>query len=630
VLPLVTRRHVNLMKKRFSSWAMHLALASMVCFIWAHQAPLMAQEEDVPCHTLDPVVVTGSLIPEHLSRVGQSVSVISREDIEVFPADNIADLLETVSGVDIRQRGPHGVQADVAIRGSSFEQTLVLIDGVPVSDSQTGHHNLDLPVNLEDIECIEVLKGPGARMYGQNAMAGVINIITRDVDHSAIGGYGKYGDYDYDDFGGHGAVKTGDMAHRVSVSRRSSTGYIQDTDFDINTLFYKGIIHSGGHKYQVGLGYTDKDFGAYRFYSDAFPNQRERTETLLAYSSAHFKMADVELMPQIFWRRHDDDFKIEIGSDWYRNDHRTDAYGVQLTSRIKSEWGTTAFGGEIALEDLQSSQLGDHDRQRSGVFLEHKFYALERLTLGLGASAVHYSHWGWECWPGAESNVELTDRLNWFASVGRSFRIPSFTEWYYDTPANQGNPDLKPEQAWTYETGLRWRKKGLGANLGLFLRNAEDVIDWSRVSEQDPWKARNIAESTTQGFELGLDFYPAAFSDTKFLSAVNVSYTYLDSDWDAGELESKYVLDHLRHQLHGSIILDWLDNLNQTVLARYEKRMAGEFCIVLDTRLTYQWHKCEVFLEATNLFDEAYVESGFVPMPGRWIVGGLKFDMDLK
>jgi len=609
---------------------MYLVRATMLCLILAHQRPLMAQEEDFPCYTLDPVVVTGSRIPDHLSRIGQSVSVISREDIEVFPADNIPDLLETMSGVDVRQRGTHGVQADVAIRGSSFEQTLILVDGVPVSDSQTGHHNLDLPVNLEDIERIEVLKGPGARMYGQNAMAGVINIITRDVDRSAVGAYGTYGDYDYDHVGGHGAFKTGDMAHRASVSRRSSKGYMEDTDFDINTLFYKGVIHSGSHKYQLGLGYTEKDFGAYSFYSDTFPNEREQTETLLAYSSAHFKMADVEFMPQIFWRRHDDDFQIEIGGDWCRNEHRTDAYGIQLSSRIKSELGTTAFGGEIASENLQSASLGVHDRRRSGVFLEHKFCPVERSIFGLGASAMHYSDWGWEYWPGAESNVELTDRLNWFASIGRSFRVPSYTEWYYDTPANQGSPDLKPEQAWTYETGLCWREKGLGANLSLFLRDAEDVIDWSRVSDQDPWKVRNISESTTQGFELGLDFYPAAFSDTRFLSAVNMAYTYLDSDWDTGKLESKYVLDHLRHQVHWSIILDWLDHLTHTLLARYEKRMAGDSHIVVDTRLAYQWRKWEVFVEATNLFDEEYVESGFAPMPGRWIIGGAKFNIDLQ
>ncbi len=589
----------------------------------------MAQDEDLPCHTLDPVVVTGSRIPEHLSRIGQSVSVISREDIKALPADSVSDLLETVSGVDVRQRGVHGLQADVAIRGGSFEQTLILIDGVNVSDPQTGHHNLDLPVNLEDIERIEVLKGPGARMYGQNAMSGVINIITRDVDHPAVGGYGKYGDYDYDDFGAHGAFKTGDWANRVSLSRRSSTGYMENTDFDINTFFYKGMINGEKHQCQLVIGYTDKDFGAYRFYSDTFPNQQEATKTLLAYSNAHLRVAGVEVMPQVFWRRHNDDFKIEIGDDWYRNEHQTDAYGVQLSSRIQSELGTTAFGGEIASEDLQSATLGDHNRERSGVFLEHKFCPVERLSFDLGASAMHYSDWGWEYWPGVESNVGLTDGWNGFASVGRSFRIPSYTELYYSTPANQGNPDLKPEKAWTYETGLRWHKKGMAANASLFLRDAENLIDWSRTSDQDPWKVRNIAESTTRGLELGWDFYPAAFSDIKLLSAVNIAYTYLDSDWNTGKLESKYVLDHLRHQLHASIILDWLDNLSQTVLARYEKRMVADSHIVVDTRLAYQWHECEFFLEATNLFDEAYVESGFVPMPGRWIVGGVKIKMDL-
>ena len=603
-------------------------LTAILFFLLACNGSLIAQEENVPCYTLDPVVVTGSRIPQHLSKIGQSVSIISREEIEVLPVDNIADLLEYVSGVDVRQRGAHGVQADVAIRGGLFEQTLILVDGVNVSDSQTGHHNLDLPVNLEDIERIEVLKGPGARIYGHNAMAGVINIITRDVDQSAVGGYAKYGDYDYYDLGAHGALKTGDISNRVSVSRRSSTGHVENknTDFDINTLAYKGAISRGNHKVQVGLGYTDKDFGAYRFYSDTYPNQRERTETLLAYSTAHLKMVDLEVTPRMFWRRHNDDFKIEIGGKWHRNEHRTDAYGVQLGSRFESELGSTALGGEIAFETLQSTNLGDHGRKRSGVFLEHKFYPVERLTFGLGASAMKYSDWGWEYWPGAELNVELMDGFNWFASSGRSFRIPTYTELYYYTPANQGNSDLKPERAWTYETGIRWREKGVGASCSLFFRDAENLIDWSRASDQDPWKARNIAESRTQGFELGLDFYPEAFFSTAFVSAVNIAYTYLDSDWDTGGLDSKYVLDHLRHQLHGSIILDWFDGLTHVVKARYEKRMVGDSHIVVDTRLACKLSAYEVFLEITNLFDEQYVESGFAPMPGRWIMVGVKLN----
>ena len=615
-------------KKIFYRRYFHLSLAGIVCLLLTYSGSLMAQNEELPSYTLDPVVVTASRIPQQLSKIGQSVSIITREEIEALPADSIADLLQTVSGVDVRRRGTHGVQADVGIRGSTFEQTLILIDGINVSDPQTGHHNLDIPVNLEDIERIEVLKGPGARIYGHNAMAGVINIITREGDQSVVGGHAKYGEYDYFDVAAHGTLKTGNVSNRVSMSRRSSTGHIEEenTDFDTMTLDYKGSIHMGNQELRLGLGHIDKDFGAYRFYSDAFPNQRERTETLLAYTSAHLRMADLEVMPRVSWRRHNDDFKIEIGGSWYRNEHQTDTYGVQLDSRFKSELGTTAVGGEIAFETLESSNLGDHDRQRSGIFFEHKVFPIEQLTVGLGASAMKYSDWGWEYWPGVELNAELTDEFHWFASSGRSFRIPTYTELYYYTPANQGNPDLKPERAWTYETGIRWNRKGVGANFSVFLREEEDIIDWIRASQEDPWKARNIAENRTQGFELGV----GALFSTTFVSSVNMAYTYLDSDRDSGELESKYAIDHLRHQLHGSVFLDWFDTLTQTVKARYEERISGDSPVVVDTRLAYKSHKYEVFLDVTNLFDEKYVESGFSPMPGRWIVGGVKFHMDLK
>ena len=600
-----------------------------LCLILAPYGLAMAQE-DSPCYTLDPVVVTGTHIPEHLSRIGHAVTIMTREEIQALPVDNMADLLETVSGVDVRQRGGHGVQADVAIRGSSFEQTLILVDGVNVSDAQTGHHNLDLPVNLDDVERIEILKGPGARIYGHNAMAGVINIITGDVGERGVAGHVTYGDYDYLDVGASGALKIGPMSHGVSLSGRSSTGHIpeEETDFDVKTWAYKGSIDTENHEFLLNLGYTDKDFGAYRFYTDAYPNQRERTDSLLAHGSAHLRMADLEVMPRVFWRRHHDDFKIQITDDWHQNEHRSDSYGVQLSSRLLWPWGVTAVGGEIAFEDLESSNLGDHNRHRSGLSLEHKFRPTDRFTFGIGASAMDYSDWGWEYWPGVEWNLALKDGLNGFASLGRSFRIPTYTELYYDTPANQGNPDLQPERAWTYETGLRWREKGLKGNLSLFLRDAEDVIDWTRSCDLDPWKAQNVAENRTMGFEVGVDFYPEAYLTNSVISTLHFSYTYLDSDWDTGGLESKYVLDHLRHQVHGFIMLDWLDSLTQVLQARYEKRMVHDSHVVVDTRLTYERGTYELFLEVTNLFDKEYVEAGFAPMPGRWIMAGVKIRSD--
>jgi vitamin B12 transporter len=609
---------------------MSLRVVSILCLLLADNGHVTANEEVGPYYVLDPVVVTGSRIPEHLSRIGRSVSVITREDIEGLPVNSVSDLLKTIPGVDVRQRGVHGVQADVSIRGSSFEQTLILIDGINVNDAQTGHHNLDLPVNLEDIERIEVVKGPAARIYGQNAMAGVINIITRDADHPAIGGHAKYGEYDYYSLGAHGALKAGDMSTRISASTQASTGHLtnEPTDFDVNTLACKSTAKGKDKKVTVSLGYNEKDFGAYRFYSDTFPDQREKTETLLAHTSARLKMTDLEIMPKVYWRRHRDRFKIDIANNWLHNEHQTDAYGVQLDNRLESRLGSTAIGCELAGEELESSNLGDHERWRSGIFVEQRFYPVEAVALGVGASVVHYSHWGWKWWPGAEFNVELSDALNWFGSAEKSFRIPSFTEMFYDTPANQGNPDLKPEQAYTYESGIRWDKGRFGGNLSAFLRDEEDVIDWTRASDQDPWKTRNITEIGTRGFEIGVDFYPETFLGLPWVSAVHIAYTYLDSDLDTGGLDSKYVLDHLRHQLQGSIVLQrsgWTHSLT----GRHEERQVGDSHILVDAYLGHKWHQYEVFLEVTNLFDERYIESGFAPGPGRWVIGGIRFNKDL-
>jgi vitamin B12 transporter len=604
--------------------------AIIFILVLAGNATLMAQENNVPYYELDPVVVTGSRIPCHLSESPYSVSVITREEIAILPADNISDILEHVNGVDVRHRGAHGVQADVGIRGGSYEQTLIMVDGVTVNDPQTGHHNMDLPVNLNDIERIEIVKGPAARIYGPNAMGGVINIITRDANSNSFGGHASYGEYGYYDLGAQAALSVGNVSDRLSASRRYSSGYIggKDTDFDIKTINYKSMLKTGSNTYRLGMGFTDKDFGAYKFYSDIFPDQREKTETFLLSGNADLKMADVEVTPRIHWRHHKDEFKINIDGVWNVNEHRTDVLGTQVNTLIISGLGATSIGGEAELEDMESSSLGDHDRGRQAVFFEHRLYPCDRLTMGVGASAVHYSSWGWKSWPGADMSIELRDGLTWFASFEKSFRVPTYTELYYVTPANQGNPDLNPEKAWTGETGLRWLTEGITADFSLFYRDSEDVIDWSRRPGETAWQATNIATVRTKGGEAGVTFYPQSFFSTKWLSSVSIAYTYLDSDRDTQGMESKYVLDYLRHQINGSVVFTWLSSLKQVIKARYGERMAGDTYTVVDTRLTYTLPKYELFLEATNLFNEDYIESGFTPMPDRWIIGGIKFNWE--
>ena len=336
---------------------------------------------------MDEMIVTGSRIPHLKSQTGISITVLGREEIQAIPARTVSELLDAVGGVDVRSRGAKGIQSDVSIRGSSFEQVLVLIDGINLSDAQTGHHNMDLVVNIADIERIEILKGPGARIYGQNAMAGVINIITRSFDYPGATGGLSIGSHDYYKIQGSASGKTGQLANRFSASRAATDGDMPDhpTDFQVNTLTYKGEISTASHFLEMGLGLIDKEFGAYKFYSDTYPNQREKTQTVVAHANDTFSLAHVDILAGLFWRQHKDEFNIRIGDSWYTNEHTGNSAGCQIHSRFRSQLGTSVIGGEFNVEDLESSNLGDHDRKRSGIFLSMKW----RLP---GASTWHSAH----------------------------------------------------------------------------------------------------------------------------------------------------------------------------------------------------------------------------------------------
>ncbi|MFW5902161.1 MAG: TonB-dependent receptor plug domain-containing protein [Thermodesulfobacteriota bacterium] len=616
------------MRKSRHDPVIRAALLLLFLFV-AGTPPLMAEPTDSAAYKLDPIVVTGSHTPRRLSESANTMTVMTGEEIADLPVDNIAGALEYVNDVDVRQRGARGVQADVAIRGGGYEQTLILVDGIAMNAPQTGHHNMDLPVSLDDIERIEVVKGPAARIYGPNAMAGVINIITREAEENSVGGRAEAGEYGYFNLSAHKGLRWGDTSARLSAGRRYSSGYLggKDTDFDIKTASFKGSYKKNGNTFRLGMGATDKAFGAYKFYSDVYPEQREKTEALLVYSNAELHMANLVILPRLHWRRHEDDYKININDTWSRNDHQTDSFGAQVKALISSGWGRISLGAEAQGNAMESSSLGDHDRSRQSLFLEHRIHPTEKLAVGIGASIVHYSQWGWEYWPGADLSLDLTERLTWFATIEKSFRVPTYTELYYSTPANQGHPELDPEKAWTGETGWRWRQEAITAHFSLFYRDLDNAIDWFRKPGESAWRATNLAAVETQGAEAGFTLYPASFLDTRRFASAALTYTFLDSDRSAPDtMASKYALDHLEHQLTGSLVMQWSPRVKQVIKVRCGRRLAGDSYTVTDTRLTWSISDYRFFLEAANLFDTHYVESGFAPMPGRWVTAGVSFD----
>jgi len=572
-----------------------------------------------PVYELEPIVVTASRVPQSLPYVARSVEVLGRDEIAHAPAHSVPDLLDYVPGVDVRRRGPWGVQADVSIRGGTFEQTLVLIDGVKVFDPQTGHHNMDLPLIPCDVERIEVLKGPGSRLYGPNAFGGAINIITRRDGHTALkAAAGQYGLCE-------GVIalsgSRGNLGLHFSLSGRRSAGYMDDTDFRIYTASVRSILRTVAGEMSLFGGYTDKEFGADGFYSQRFPNQWEHTRTVFLSLRASLVRYGLLWEPKIYWRCHRDEFVLDRDRPgWYRNRHTSASYGFELQSTAALPWGAFAFGGELGEETIASSNLGDHSRTRGGMFLELQA-AHRRLSLTLGAYGYYYSDWGWRLWPGADIGFRFCEGGQMYGSLGRSFRVPTYTELYYSSPANRGNQNLMPEEAWTYEVGLRYGKPALGGGVALFRREGRNLIDWVREGSEDPWQAQNVAQMRTSGLEVDLRFAPVVGR----LPQVEMGYAFLSSDKRTEGWESKYVLDYLMHQFSVGVAHPLISGWRGDWKLRYERRVGGEGHFILDLKVSGRPKGLEVFLECTNILNTSYTETGGVPMPGRWITGGLGF-----
>jgi len=153
--------------------------------------------------------------------------------------------------MDVTQRGYHGMQGDISARGASFEQVLIMIDGVKLNDSQTGHHNLDLPVNLVDIERIEIMQGHGSSLYGPGAFGGVINIITKDAKKCPLKLSASAGDFGLFNYEMQKSVGIKNIMNHITLSSAKSTGYRYDTGFNRFTVYNKSSIDTKHGKYNV-------------------------------------------------------------------------------------------------------------------------------------------------------------------------------------------------------------------------------------------------------------------------------------------------------------------------------------------------------------------------------------------
>jgi iron complex outermembrane receptor protein len=598
--------------------AIALAAAGSLAFGGAKQA---AAADEV---ALEPIAVTagrGAAVPAG----GTRVTVIGREEIARLPVSSVADAIALIAGADVRQRGPDGVQADLSLRGGTFEQTLVLVNGVKVSDPQTGHHALDLPFGLGDIERIEVLRGPGSRVWGPNAFTGAVNIVTRASAGRSLAAQAQGGAHGSAAGNVELAADAGGFAGRLGLSGSRSDGYRHNTDYEIGSASLGGVVPLGLLGLDVLAGHTEKDFGANGFYSDRYPNQREDTATTFVSLGEDFAGDTFIVSPRLSWRQHRDHYVLDFRTpSLYENRHRTDTLGAELQATLDAAAGVTTFGAEWALERIDSSSLGDHDRSRAGLFGNHRLALGRRASLAAGAFASFHSDWGWEVWPGADVTVDLGAGARLLASVDKSYRVPTYTELYYTSPASVGNPDLVPEEAWTWEAGADWHRGGHRLSAAFFRREGTNLIDWVRADASQPWQVMNVAAVRTDGVELGWEWLPQGSAAGAVLHRLRAGYAYLDTDRDTQGLASRYLLDYLRHQVVLELGHRLGGRLSQSWRVSWEDRLNGEEYLLVDTRIRWPLTRGELFLDVTNLLDASYAFIPGVPQPGRWVTVGAR------
>lgn len=578
-----------------------------------------------------PVQVQGTRVPAAMPGPLRAVAWRDAAELALPAARSVAENLALLPEVEVSQRQQYGAQADLAVRGSTFEQVAVLLDGFDVGDAQTGHHNLNLPLGRAEVARLEVLPGRGSALYGPNAFGGVVNVVSREPAAARglelEGTWGEFGTA-----GGRAAVETGEAATplgrtrlRAAAETFRTDGQHPGTDAEVTSVSLRGTAEGGAGRLDLWAGFSRRDFGALDFYAP-FPSS-ERTDALFLAARLVRPLSDrVLLEPRLSLRRHRDCFTLfRDDPARYRNDHDSDRLSGALRASVDAGYGLTFLGAlEAAAEDLQSTglrggvsgpALGDRERDRASAAGE---------VLG------RHGAWNWSLggrvddWGGLGDHGAAGAAVAWRASpvvtlrgnAGTLYRLPTFTELYYEDPANLGDPDLRPETGWTWDLGLEaaqgpWRFTGT-----VFARFEDDLIDWVRPAADPaaPWRTANLADGETRGWTVAA----AAVTPRGHRLAAHVTGLRKRVDLPEG-WSGKYLSLTPRRQAVAELSLALPAGVRLTPSVRFRDRSDGVDHTVADLRVSWTREAWTWRLDLTNLRDAAYQEVPGIPMPGRML-----------
>ncbi len=598
-----------------------------VAFLFIYSLIVNAQENKQNTDTLNEVIVNSSRIDLPFKKNSRTIEIITAEDLKKSGVSNVADALQQIAGIDIRRRGTNGMQADLYIRGGGFDQTLLLIDGIKVDDAQTGHHTMNLALPIEVIKRIEIIKGPAARVFGQNAFTGAVNIITKDLPDSAVSLKVQAGSYGELSTGVTAGLSLKESSHLIYFSKNTSEGYRHNTDFDNQNFVLKSTFNKNELPISMLISLSDRSFGANGFYaSPAAINQYEVTKASLVGFSTVIKNGNFTWKPKVYWRRNQDEYiYVRSNPSIYRNLHISNKIAAELNGSYTSNLGITGFGIETAKVYLSSNNLGDNNRFVSTLFLEHRLALLDnKLDITPGVAFTYFSDFNFFSFPGIDVGYQLLDNLRVYGNLGSTYRVPTFTDLNYKSPTTIGNSNLEPEKAFAQEIGFKWNTSRFDASVAAFNRNSNKLIDYVKMQNSDPWQAQNIQDVTTKGVETQLLY---KFTVNSFRQKLQLGYTYIEDNVKKSEFNySQYSINSMKNQFVGSYNMQFLKKVTNTVSYRYTERTSGSSYSVVDLATSYNLKAFEFSLFANNIFNTAYTETNLVPMPKGNLMFGIRYD----
>ena len=614
---------------------------------------------------LDEVLITGSRAPLTAVQSAKIVEIVTHDQIERAEAHTLNDVLKLSTGVDVRQRSGFGVQTDISINGGTFDQITLLLNGVPLSNPQTGHNAADFPVPISDIDHIEILEGSSARIYGSSAFSGAVNIVTRTP--SRTGGRVNIEGGSFGTFGGDAAVSWNPSA---SLQQLLSGGYMQsdggtaNSNFRKRRGFYQGGFNSTFIRLNWQAGITSQDFGANTFYSARFPNQYEATRRYIASASATIRpfahsdnttAASFEIKPMLYGHRNYDHFQLikgMTGAQKGENYHRLDVYGASVDLNLSWLLGKTAIGADVRKEHIMSTAYGQlldsarwiaikgtdrmynkrADRTNTSLFLEHNV-VLNKVTISAGIMANRNTALDndFRFYPGIDISYRPNNHWRLYVGWNKALRVPTFTDLFTANSAQQGNLNLKPERNSTFKIGSRFTTTGIEAMATMFYSRGRNMIDWVyETPASTRYHALNIGKLNNMGFstEARLNLSQLLFSQTETKGEpvlMKVGYAYIHQKHTTNQPihRSLYALEYLRHKVVVELSHPILSHLSASWALRWQQRMNGyKPYAKVDGKLTWREQRWQIYLKADNLTCHRYYDLGSVLQPGLWIMAG--------